>query len=763
MLLPPSLARFGRSFAALAGIAVIMGGILAVHQPAVPVAEAATVPGFQLTGPANRTLSLNRGTSVTTTIRLKRLSGYTGRPPLRVEGLPAGITATFATSLIGSASTLRIRTTAQSPLGSFPFQVVSSEGDIRSSLHFTLNVQSPTAQTFSLWANASRFSVRQGNGVFIPLGINRWKTKEDVTIRILQAPAGLSASPLIIAKGTSRGTLLLQASDALAVGSYKILVDADSANARRTLALTVNVTKKPVAAPTPVPTPPPIPTPLPTPLPLPTPPTVPLPPSTPTTGGTAFDIGSPTLRDIWVDPVRGNDANDGNTRNTAVKHVYEAWRRIPNGTLTGTGYRVQLVAGTYPKDHLPNYWESKQGTAAFPIVFQAADGRGSATFEGDINMYGVEHFYALDFNIIPQPAGDAFHCEKCDTTLLRGMKLSGGNRSAHETVKVNQSQRFYIEDSEISGADDNAIDFVAVQYGHVLRSKISNAQDWCAYVKGGSAYIHWEGNEIFNCGTGGFVAGQGAGLEFMESPWLHYEAYGITFVNNVIRDTGTAGMGVNGGYNILFAHNTLVRAGTRDHFFEANHGGRECDGNRTACATRMEAGAWGSLSPDVVAPIPNRNVYVYNNLFYGARGQEIPYLFQIGRARTAPAGTGLNGLQHTDTNLQIKGNVIWNGNATDLGIYREEGGCADTNPTCNVAQLERDNAINGTEPRFTNLAGNDFHPTGDALAQAQTFAWPDFTWSDLPTRPLAPNGLTKLEIMTNKDGAARTTVRAGAY
>ncbi len=421
------------------------------------------------------------------------------------------------------------------------------------------------------------------------------------------------------------------------------------------------------------------------------------------------------------------------------------------------------MAGTYPEDHLPNYWENKQGTAQFPIVFQAADGRGTATFEGDINMYGVKHFYALDFNIIPRPAGDAFHCEKCDTTLLRGMKLSGGNRSAHETLKVNQSQRFYIEDSEISGADDNAIDFVAVQYGHVLRSKISNAQDWCAYVKGGSAYIHWEGNEIFNCGTGGFVAGQGAGLEFMESPWLHYEAYGITFVNNVIRDTGTAGMGVNGGYNILLAHNTLVRAGTRDHFFEANHGGRECDGNRAACSTRMDAGAWGSLSADVVAPIPNRNVYVYNNIFYGARGQEIPYMFQIGRARMAPAGTGLSGLQHTDTNLQIKGNVIWNGNATDIGIYREEGGCADTNPTCNVAQLQRENTINGSEPGFTNLAGNDFRPTGNALAEAPTFAWPDFTWSDLPTRPLAPNGLTKLEVTTNKDGAARTTVRAGAY
>jgi hypothetical protein len=53
-------------------------------------------------------------------------------------------------------------------------------------------------------------------------------------------------------------------------------------------------------------------------------------------------------------------------------------------------------------------------------------------------------------------------------------------------LQVNQVQGMYIEDSDISYAGDNGVDFVAVQYGHVCRSKIHEA-NWCIYAKGGPA------------------------------------------------------------------------------------------------------------------------------------------------------------------------------------------------------------------------------------------------------------------------------------
>jgi len=100
----------------------------------------------------------------------------------------------------------------------------------------------------------------------------------------------------------------------------------------------------------------------------------------------------------------------------------------------------------------------------------------------------------------------------------------------------------------VSGAWNVAVDFVACQYGHLVGNRIHNAGDWACYLKGGSAYFRVEANEFYDAGNGGFSTGQGTGFEFMVSPWLHYEAYDIKAINNLIHDTAGAGLGVNGGY-----------------------------------------------------------------------------------------------------------------------------------------------------------------------------------------------------------------------
>jgi len=304
-----------------------------------------------------------------------------------------------------------------------------------------------------------------------------------------------------------------------------------------------------------------------------------------------YDIGSPTITEIWVDPISGSDSNSGTNRSLALRTITVAWQKIPQSTtLSTTGYKIQLVAGDYPESSIPNYWESRYGTAQFPVIIQSADGRGRANLLGDINAFDLRYFYLIDFDILPSPAGDAFHCEQCDHLLMRGMELSGGSREAQETVKINQSQYVYIEDSNIHGASDNSIDFVSVQYGHVVRNSIHDAQDWCMYAKGGSAYLVVEGNTLYDCGTGGFTAGQGTGFEFMSAPWLHYEAYDIKFINNIVHDTEGAGFGVNGGYNILLAHNTLYNVGTRSHLIEVVPGIRSCDGDTATCSANISAG-----------------------------------------------------------------------------------------------------------------------------------------------------------------------------
>jgi hypothetical protein len=472
-----------------------------------------------------------------------------------------------------------------------------------------------------------------------------------------------------------------------------------------------------------------------------------------------YNIGDPTLADVWVDPIYGNDGNTGASRGEALRTVNEAWTRIPQGVpLTGTGYRLLLVAGDYPDSDFPTYWESRYGTADYPIILQAADAAGSAHLHGFVNVYDTHYLYLI--NLTLATAGDVLHCEQCNHLLIRGTVMDGGSgHNAHETIKINQSQYVYIEHSDISNAYENAIDMVAVQYGHIIGSRLHDADDWCVYLKGGSAYFLVAGNEIYNCGTGGFTAGQGSGLEYLVSPWLHYEAYDVKFVNNIVHDTQGAGMGVNGGYNILLAYNTLYRVGANSHVIEVVFGSRSCDGDAGTCAANLAAGGWGTTAVGAEGePIPDRNVFIYNNIVYNPAGYQSQWQhFAIFGPRTPSSGSNIPSPAYTDTNLQIRGNLIWNGDASmPLGIEDPGEGCQGSNPTCNAAQLLADNTINTVEPQLANPAGGDFHPVeGGNVFGVPTYAIPDYGWGDAPSPPPVPPGDLSNLIPLDRDTMPR--------
>ncbi|MFN8446162.1 MAG: GDSL-type esterase/lipase family protein [Caldilineaceae bacterium] len=481
-----------------------------------------------------------------------------------------------------------------------------------------------------------------------------------------------------------------------------------------------------------------------------------------------YAIGTPTVTDLWVDPVNGQDGASGVDRAHALRSLNDAWQRIPSGaTLTNTGYRIQLVAGDYPESSFPEYWEDRHGTAQFPIMLQAADGPRTARLLADLNLANVSYFYILDLTI--QHGSDVVHCERCDHLLLRNNALIGSRAASHENLKINQSQYIYLEENDINGAEQNAIDFVAVQYGHILRNHIHNADDWCMYLKGGSAYFLIEANEIDTCGTGGFTAGEGSGFEYMITPWLHYEAYDLKLINNLIHDTEGAGLGVSGSYNILFAYNTLYRVGQRSHVLEFLFGGRTCDGDATLtghCEQNLSAGGWGTTTVGGGAEsIPNRNIYVYNNLIYNPAGYQSQWQqLSIAAPHSPGANSNIANPALADANLVLRGNLIWNGPANHpLGVG-DDSGCQASNPTCNPTQLLADNAINTVEPQLRNPAHGDFRPTANSnLAMVTTYALPDFpTWASFT--PTVPSGVLSNTITVDRAGVARTqTSLPGAY
>ena len=458
--------------------------------------------------------------------------------------------------------------------------------------------------------------------------------------------------------------------------------------------------------------------------------------------GEPFAQGSPSLREIWVNPQTGDDGRSGNTREQALRSLTAAWNRIPSSVELGSqGFLIRITPGELPASAIPNYWEHRWGSDQAPIIIEASDGPGTVTLRSGPNVFDTRYLILRNLALVPEPAGDAFHCERCDHLLLKGNHISGGSsREAQETVKINQSQYVYLEDNDIHGAHDNAVDFVSVQHGHVVGNKIHDAEDWCIYTKGGSSDLRIERNEIFTCGTGGYTAGQGTGLEYIDTPWLHYEAYDIKFANNLVHDTEGAGIGVNGGYNILLAYNTLTRVGRRSHGIEVVFGERSCDGLTAQCSARVSAGGWGPDRVGVAVPIPNRNVFIFNNLLYNPPGIQSAWQhFAIYGPRTAPSGSNVPSPAKTDNNLRIQGNVIWNG-LVDLSLgIGSESGCADENPTCNQNQLSRENRINSFEPDFVQYQTLNLSP-GPALGDLQGAIIPDFLGDDRELRPLAPLG-----------------------
>ncbi|MBA2343412.1 MAG: right-handed parallel beta-helix repeat-containing protein, partial [Thermoleophilaceae bacterium] len=83
-----------------------------------------------------------------------------------------------------------------------------------------------------------------------------------------------------------------------------------------------------------------------------------------------------------------------------------------------------------------------------------------------LNIFGVRRLVLRNLTI----EGDV-HCERCVRLRLRRVRIRGGGR-VQEGLKVNQSAHVVVERSDISGAQDNAIDFVAVQHALIRSSRI---------------------------------------------------------------------------------------------------------------------------------------------------------------------------------------------------------------------------------------------------------------------------------------------------
>lgn len=490
-----------------------------------------------------------------------------------------------------------------------------------------------------------------------------------------------------------------------------------------------------------------------------------------------YDIGTPLLEDIWVDPVSGDDGRDGSTRAQALRTLARAWRMIPLH-IEQHGWRIMLAAGRY-EPHIADQvvMEDRQGTRECPIILQAADGPLSA--ELPMLEFCRCHFvYLLDVKIVSAsnakiiPSQDCvLHFTACRDVLVRNVTAIGveheGGVLPSIILKANQCLRLYVEDCDLSGAQGNALDYVAVQYGHIVRNRMHRTRSEVMYVKGGSAYHLIAGNEFYDGVNHGVAAGQGTGFEYMVAPWLHYEAYDIKIVNNIIHDAG-GGMAVFGGYNILVAWNTCYRVGTSRDTIVVGLGGRgPSTWSPARCAQYAAMGGWCQGKSAEGFNIPNRNVQIRNNVILNPDGFEsrFAHLGISGPVTVAPGGN-LPPQTRADDGLVIRGNVIWNGPADKPLLDDVEGVYhLAARPTADKAQLLRDNAFNALRPELIDPERGNFRPTpgGNLYGRAaETIA--DFAWSDAPARPAPPPGNPCNRVSLDRAGQRRLPgAPPGAY
>lgn len=287
-----------------------------------------------------------------------------------------------------------------------------------------------------------------------------------------------------------------------------------------------------------------------------------------------------------------------------------------------------------------------------------------------------------------------------------------------------------------------------------------------------------EGNEFSGCQLG-FQAGQSANLAVMRVPWLHYEVYDIKFINNVLHDIPGVGMSISGAYNALLAHNTLYRVGTStangfalSQFVQGERGCTPTDDIPdpvASCTALVQQGAWGpDFQTENVSAISNRNIYVFNNIFFNpAPSQTLYSHFAANGPQALPAGfRNAPAPAKTDDNLVIAGNLIWNGPADHpLGVGNAGEGCEASNPTCNPAQLAVSNTVNLLLPQLADPEHGDFRPAaGGNVFTATTYLAPSFTWSDAPAAPAVPAGNLANTISMDRAGSRRSAASPpGAY
>ena len=186
------------------------------------------------------------GTSSQTTITSAATS-INAAVTLTVAGVPAGVTATFASSSIASPGSgsliLTIAAAASAKAGTYPLTVTATGGGKTTTLAISAVIASPT---FTLAASASSASILAGNSTQFSVSTTPQNGfNSTVALSVTGMPTGVTAafSPATLQGSSSNSSsLTLAVAKTVAAGTYALKITATGGGVTQTAAFSLTVT-----------------------------------------------------------------------------------------------------------------------------------------------------------------------------------------------------------------------------------------------------------------------------------------------------------------------------------------------------------------------------------------------------------------------------------------------------------------------------------------------------------------------------------------
>jgi hypothetical protein len=206
------------------------------------------------------------------------------------------------------------------------------------------------------------------------------------------------------------------------------------------------------------------------------------------------------------------------------------------------------------------------GTAAAPIWITGEAGarlRGEET--AALRLTSSRYLVVQNLELVEGP-DHVLHFDACESIVLRNLHI---HRAREACLKVSQSANVYVEDCDLHGAGElpggdefaqQVLDFVGVNGGHIVRSRIHDGPQVMVMLKGGTSDLLFAYNEVYGQRASGDAAvqvGQWTTPEFFQPQNSDHEASRVAVYANFIHDLGGPFLAFQGAHDCIAAHNTL--------------------------------------------------------------------------------------------------------------------------------------------------------------------------------------------------------------